>query len=86
MNGEGKKPTATFCKKRADDCILLNYVFYYTEIEDKILDSCSLKVWVAKGCQQGGSLSHLLLFLVVDNLLAWLNWCGGGSLRPGVRG
>lgn len=69
---KGKNQQSTFCKKRPDDCILLYYGLYFLEIENTILNSCSLTVWVAKGCQQGGFLSPLLLFLLVDNLLAWL--------------
>lgn len=80
---KGKNQQSTFCKKRADDCILLYYGFYFVEIENTILNSCSLKVWVEKGCQQGGLLSPLLLFLLVDNLLAWLNWVEGGVYAQG---
>lgn len=65
---KGKNQQSTFCKKRADDCILLYYVFYYNR--DRGYNFEQLKVWVAKGCQQGGLLSPLLLFLLVDNLLA----------------
>lgn len=81
---KGKNQQSTFCKKRADNCILLYYVFYYNRDRGYNFEQLFSESLGSKRVPTGRF--ALPLFLLVDNLLAWLNWGGGGSLRPGVHG